>query len=883
MIKKTVLSALAPFSVFALLSLPLSRAEEPLIKDVKFPPEFLSLSHSQPNASGVRVSGVLDALMTFHPGWITRSVSGRGTDAGGPADRNGYRTLFHAKGEGRITRIRLSAEDAGELSDYKELWIETDGHTVYKGSPADLFEGRGKWKFPLVAAYGSGGRSFDSFVPFSYSREARVLFKGRPHRFGITYRQGPGSSYGPGYGDVTEFLAEQWVERSPAANGRVTVQPGKPASIAKGPLTIAALSLRVRPESAARLRVRVGGQDAVPALFFFGLGDSSETPLKGQVSFRSAVNHVDAAKGLMMTRLPVPLQEGEELYLEAGEGAPVDVSYGLASAAARPGVRLLTQYRDQGAEAGKGVNFFETSSASQLVSLVEESSGGGRTERSVLAEYDGIYQPLQAENGEAAVPEGASLSPFYGRPAAAVRDYPSFRHFLLDPVAGRSSLRFGLEPAGKGKDAQARYRTLALAYVFDSFRLVSRSSAEPKNETVLNCPASFASRAGSASAGGRGVLLVRGYDASTGPQEAALRLNGRAVGGIFEAASGRGPASDALWTELRSSDCADGTLRLAAEPSGTAWNASRYEALFFDTDGSEDAPMALKQGSNIRICDAGIPGGPFYINDHTIVRGPDGRWHLMGIFHHELADPLNEVDFVHARARSSDPSDWSGEDFVIGKGTAGVALSVDRALGETHLWAPHAVRNGDEYVMVFHAGGPEDDSQIKLARSSDLENWRRSPQKPLFTDICTARDPMLLRAGDLWVMYYTRCDGLKTQINGVAYRTSADLENWSEPAMAMTLPGAKPLPNSGYTESPFVFERGGWYYLSVTSYPVEYDSSFLYRSRSPFNFGDVPVARFKSHAPEWVEGGDEPGRGPMFITHAGWGQGGVWLAPVTGW
>ena len=101
--------------------------------------------------------------------------------------------------------------------------------------------------------------------------------------------------------------------------------------------------------------------------------------------------------------------------------------------------------------------------------------------------------------------------------------------------------------------------------------------------------------------------------------------------------------------------------------------------------------------------------------------------------------------------------------------------------------------------------------------------------------------------------------------------------------MALTLWKLPPLPNSGYTESPFVFERGGWYYLSVTSYPVAYDASFLYRSRSPFSFGDVSVARFKTHAPEWVEGGDNPGYGPLFITYAGWGQGGVWMSPVTGW
>ncbi|MCX5789847.1 MAG: family 43 glycosylhydrolase [Elusimicrobia bacterium] len=403
----------------------------------------------------------------------------------------------------------------------------------------------------------------------------------------------------------------------------------------------------------ARLRIRIGGQAPVPAGLFFGSGSGATS---------AALRHVDAAGGLMMTRLPIPLQEGEALSLAVERGTPVDAAYGVAAAAARPGVHLLAQFGDQ----------------------------------------------------------------------------------ALD-------------------DAD----TLGPAYAFD------RSST--------------------------------------------------------------------------------------------------------------DAPPALRQGKSIRLCDAGLPGGPFYINDHTLARAPDGRWHLFGIFHHELADPLNEVDFVHARAPAGDPAGWSGNDFVIGQGTAGVALSVDRSLGETHLWAPHVAKNGNEYVMAFHSGGPDDDSQIKIAHSADLETWQRRPLKPIFTDICTARDPMLFKAGDLWVLYYTRCDGIKTRLNGVAYRTSTDLENWSEPAMALTLTKAPPLPNSGYTESPFVFERGGWYYLSATSYPVEYDATFLYRSRSPFSFGDAAVAKFKSHAAEWVEGGDDPGHGPLFITHAGWGQGGVWLSPVTGW
>ena len=97
--------------------------------------------------------------------------------------------------------------------------------------------------------------------------------------------------------------------------------------------------------------------------------------------------------------------------------------------------------------------------------------------------------------------------------------------------------------------------------------------------------------------------------------------------------------------------------------------------------------------------------------------------------------------------------------------------------------------------------------------------------------------------------------------------------------MALVVEDSEPMPNSGYTESPFVFERGGWYHLSVTSYPIAWDATLLYRSRSPFAFEGPPIARLRAHAAEWLV---DPGTGDLCMTHAGPGQGGVWLMPVRG-
>jgi hypothetical protein len=98
--------------------------------------------------------------------------------------------------------------------------------------------------------------------------------------------------------------------------------------------------------------------------------------------------------------------------------------------------------------------------------------------------------------------------------------------------------------------------------------------------------------------------------------------------------------------------------------------------------------------------------------------------------------------------------------------------------------------------------------------------------------------------------------------------------------MALVLSDTPAMFNSGFTESPYVFERDGWYYLSVTSYPISWDATILYRSRSPFSFPAQPVARLAAHAAEWLVPSD-PGQ-PLHLTHAGPGQAGVYITPVEG-
>lgn len=286
----------------------------------------------------------------------------------------------------------------------------------------------------------------------------------------------------------------------------------------------------------------------------------------------------------------------------------------------------------------------------------------------------------------------------------------------------------------------------------------------------------------------------------------------------------------------------------------------------------------LEQGAMVHVFDTrSLAGGPFYVNDHTLVQGPDGAWHLFGIFHAEPMGDDTEVDFIHAVSPQRDPAKWEAGTFEAVDEPYRIALHAEPSLGESHVWAPHVVPWEGRWLMVYQGGGADDyHASIRLAESDDLYRWSRIGRVPLFEDFCVARDPMLVRREGAWALYYSRCDSITRKLSGVAYRLSSDLVHWSEARMALTMEHAPPTSNAAYAESPFVFERDGFFWLSVSAYPLAWDATLVYRSTVPSAFPDAPVTRLRAHAGEWVFGE----RGRTWLTHAGPGQRGVWISPV---
>lgn len=271
-------------------------------------------------------------------------------------------------------------------------------------------------------------------------------------------------------------------------------------------------------------------------------------------------------------------------------------------------------------------------------------------------------------------------------------------------------------------------------------------------------------------------------------------------------------------------------------------------------------------GKFMKVYDPSVgESSPWYYNDHTLIQDrKTGTWHVYAITHAEPANPLDEKSFGHATAPSP-TGPWTKQP---------PALVADPAAGESHIWAPHVIYDQGVYYM-FYAGGTADHTayRMSLATSTDLVNWTRSPANPLFTDGFDGRDPMVLKVGAQWVMYYTANSTPSGGNHIVAYRTSDDLLHWSERKTVFQHPATGTF--GGPTESPFVVQRGTDWYLFVCC-DGGYESTKVYKSKDPLNFTiDQLVGTISSHAAEVVQDGTD-----WYVTGAGWGKGGLFIAPL---
>jgi len=263
---------------------------------------------------------------------------------------------------------------------------------------------------------------------------------------------------------------------------------------------------------------------------------------------------------------------------------------------------------------------------------------------------------------------------------------------------------------------------------------------------------------------------------------------------------------------------------------------------------------------------------PWCINDHCFIQGPDGLWHIFGITHIEpftwSDDPARNL--AHATAARLTQTPWTKQPF---------ALAADPAWNDIHLWAPHILRHEGLFYM-FVCVGDDDHSRYKihLITSPDLKTWTRHPENPMVVDGFDARDPCVVRVGDEWVLYYTATSEPAGGNHIVACQTSRDLVHWSgQRRVVYTDPETGTF--GGPTESPFIVNRGDLYYLFICNNDRRggYRQTDAYVSRDPFHWDRTALAGvIPAHACEVVRDVD----GAWYISHCGWFQGGVYLAPL---
>lgn len=254
-------------------------------------------------------------------------------------------------------------------------------------------------------------------------------------------------------------------------------------------------------------------------------------------------------------------------------------------------------------------------------------------------------------------------------------------------------------------------------------------------------------------------------------------------------------------------------------------------------------------------------------NDHTVVRGPDGRWHALGITH-PITSPANVHDGEYQLFHAVAPPGELAEVLVEGlwEELPKALCPADRPGEPPQIYAPHVVRRGDAYLMVY---GPD---PLRLATSPDLIHW--TPRGPLFWEEPTTRDPMLFRVGDIDHLIYCSLDC-------VMMRTSADLRTWGAAETLLQMPdGIAP-------ESPFMVEREGAFYLFVCGYDGLWDGAdlsgayqhktWVFRSDGPNGFDPArPIAQLDAHAPEVIRGE----QGGWYLSSVEWPRRGLSIAEM---
>ena len=244
-----------------------------------------------------------------------------------------------------------------------------------------------------------------------------------------------------------------------------------------------------------------------------------------------------------------------------------------------------------------------------------------------------------------------------------------------------------------------------------------------------------------------------------------------------------------------------------------------------------------------------------YINDHTIIKAHDGKYHLFGITSFEGGAP-NERYFAHGATKSLD-TPMSEEGRAIDRGTL--------------AWAPCVVRGDNDYYYMYYGPSPS-----SLSISIDLYEWMN--YKLVLnneTPMGAHRDHFVMKINENEYLMYVV--GIKDKRGCVSLFHSSNLLEWDFCGYALTSGKDAPLnPAWGAMESPFVIKIDEYYYLFITYTDCSqenYNNTLVFTSFDPKSFGEynggnggaIPITTLSAHAPEIKKEGEN-----YYITTCGW-------------
>jgi len=230
-----------------------------------------------------------------------------------------------------------------------------------------------------------------------------------------------------------------------------------------------------------------------------------------------------------------------------------------------------------------------------------------------------------------------------------------------------------------------------------------------------------------------------------------------------------------------------------------------------------------------------------HVVDHGFIRDNNGKWHLWACIR---GTRVGRLLYAWEGNSLSDQNIWNQK---------GVVARASEAWGEKvepaeQMQAPYFMQIDGSYYCFYNSAG------IRIMYSPDGAHYSRMPIRDSSNLLYEkgGRDVMVHYEDGRFYAYSTISTvALDGWLRGfVIVRTSTDLKNWSD--YTIVSEGGRAGNGAVSAESPFVQKYRGYYYLFRSSSST--GSTFVYRSKDPYNFGvnndDKLIAELPVWAPE---------------------------------